>query len=391
MPTPEEFQDIAPEDQQEDESDLPKDKIGDPSQSVLFNTDWTVSTIVQQIERKNIDLDPEFQRRTAWDATRRSRLIESLIIGMPIPNIVLAETKEARGRFIVIDGKQRLASLYDFISEQSATNFSLSGLEIKQNLNGLTFKDLKSLNSDDATYLENSPIRTVVIRNWPTDYFLYVLFDRLNSGSLPLSPQELRRALLPGAFLDYVDEFLANSVSIKRVLGISKPDRRMRDSEIVLRYVALERKYPEYGGNFKEFLDEAVKYYNAEWDARKPELDSILSKLEKALEVSSRIFEPHQLFRKWNGTKFENRMNRALFDAVVRYFSDPSVEAAAVARKDKIVEAMKHICVNDADFKRAIELTTKTPVATATRLAKWGAVLAHIIGREYDVPSFRIK
>ncbi|WP_461319928.1 DUF262 domain-containing protein [Bradyrhizobium elkanii] len=100
------FEEIAPDDQQEDESDLPKDKMGDPAQSVLFNTDWTVSTIVQQIERGNIDMDPKFQRRSAWDVQRKSHLIESLIIGLPIPNLVLAESRAQRGKFIVIDGRR---------------------------------------------------------------------------------------------------------------------------------------------------------------------------------------------------------------------------------------------------------------------------------------------
>ena len=224
------FEEIAPEDQQEDESDLPKDKMGDPSQSVLFNTDWTAATIVQQIERGNIDLDPKFQRRSAWDIQRKSRLIESLVIGLPIPNVVLAENREHRGRFIVIDGKQRLSSLFGFMSEKTAEPFALKNLNIRTDLNGIDFASLKGKFSADATFLENAPIRTVIIRNWPTDYFLYVIFDRLNSGSLPLSPQELRRALQPGALLDYIDDFLVHSDIARRALGLTKPDRRMRDS-----------------------------------------------------------------------------------------------------------------------------------------------------------------
>jgi uncharacterized protein with ParB-like and HNH nuclease domain len=205
---PEIFEDFAPEDQQEDESDLPKDKMGDPSESVLFNTDWTVSTIIQQIERENIKLDPDFQRRSAWDSKRRSHLIESLIIGLPIPNIVLAESKGARGQFMVIDGKQRLSTLYDFISIKSDSSFALRSLTIRDDLNGINYTTLQADFPDDANFLENAPIRTVVIRNWPTEYFLYVIFDRLNSGSLPLSPQELRRALQPGPFLNRLDKYL---------------------------------------------------------------------------------------------------------------------------------------------------------------------------------------
>ena len=255
---PDSFQEFAPIDQQEEESDLPKEKMGDPSQSVLFNTDWTVSTIVQQIERGNIKLNPDFQRRSAWDIKRRSHLIESLVIGLPIPNIVLAESKEFRGQFMVIDGKQRLSTMYDFISDKSENGFALKGLTIRDDLNDVDFKGLTVAYPQDSNFLENAPIRTVVIRNWPTEYFLYVIFDRLNSGSLPLSPQELRRALQPGPFLNELDEYLSKSAAAKGALGWSVPDRRMRDSELVLRYVAFERSYPKYDGDFKEFLDEPV-------------------------------------------------------------------------------------------------------------------------------------
>jgi hypothetical protein len=385
------FDEFAPDDQQEEESDLPKDKMGDPSESVLFNTDWTVSTIVQQIERGNIKLDPDFQRRSAWDPLRRSHLIESLVIGLPIPNIVLAESKEARGKFMVIDGKQRLSTLYDYISASSADNFPLRGLVIRDDLNGLKFRGLQNDFPNDANFLENVPIRTVVIRNWPTEYFLYVIFDRLNSGSLPLSPQELRRALQPGPFLNYLDEYLKVSAPAKTALGLSVPDRRMRDSELVLRYVAFENSYPKYSGDFKEFLDEPVRYFNSNWNARKPDLEAVLDRLDTALATSAAIFEPFEIFRKWNGQTFERRMNRAIFDAVTRYFGDKALASEAIAHRSDIVSEIKRLCADDSEFKRSVEQTTKTPLAVRTRLGTWGKSLAKILGRHFDEITYRIQ
>ena len=384
------FEEFAPDDQQEDESDLPKDKMGDPSESVLFNTDWTVSTIVQQIERGNIKLNPDFQRRSAWDPMRRSHLIESLVIGLPIPNIVLAESRSARGQFLVIDGKQRLSTLFDYISDKSENTFSLRGLTIRNDLNGLKYDALKKKVPDDANFLENAPIRTVVIRNWPTEYFLYVIFDRLNSGSLPLSPQELRRALQPGPFLNHLDEYLESSMPAKTALGLSVPDRRMRDSELVLRYVAFENSYPSYDGDFKAFLDEPVRYFNSDWIGRKQALEEILARLDRALETSSKIFNPTEIFRKWNGEKFERRMNRAVFDAVTRYFGDSQVSSAAIRHQEQIVTELKRLCVDDPDFKRSIEQTTKTPLAVRTRLGTWGRSLAAILGGRFEEATYRV-
>src|SRR5208282_1139082 len=83
----------------------------DPSllgQAVVFGTDWTAATLIDQLRRGNIKLDPIFQRRDAWDPKRKSRFIESIVLGLPIPQLVLAEAKEDKGAFLVIDGKQRL-------------------------------------------------------------------------------------------------------------------------------------------------------------------------------------------------------------------------------------------------------------------------------------------
>lgn len=381
---------VLPIDQQEEESDLPRDKMGDPSEAVLFNTDWTVSTIVQQIERNNIQLDPDFQRRAAWDPKRRSQLIESLIIGLPIPNVVLAEDKIGRGKFIVIDGKQRLSTIFDFLSDQSPRPFKLRGLTIRDDLNGMSFKDIQKKSPNDALFLENAPIRTVVIRNWPNDYFLYVIFDRLNSGSLPLSAQELRRALIPGPFLSYIDDYLEGSAPAKEALGFSSLDRRMRDSELVLRFFALEKYYPDYGGDFKAFLDRPVAYFNEDWASRQPEADAILKRLDNALSVSLDVFDG-QPFRKWNGTSFERRMNRALFDCVTRYYADNNVGAAATSKKPETIELLKNIMSGDEEFRRSVEQTTKTPWAVKTRLQTWGEGLAETLGLRFDDATFRIR
>ena len=243
---------------------------------------------------------------------------------------------------------------------------------------------------DDANFLDDSPIRTIVIRNWPTDYFLYVIFLRLNSGSLPLSPQELRRAIQPGEMLDYIDDYLERSDIVKKALGLKKLDRRMRDAEIVLRFVSFNKQYPNYGGNLKDFLDETVKYYNTKWVDRKSELDDVLARLDTALAISSKVFKPDELFRKWNGVRFERQMNRAIFDAVTRYFVDPSIEDAAVQNRDRIVAEMKEICIDNDEFRRSIESAAKTPHAVKTRLELWGRKLAGIIGWKFDPVRYRV-
>ena len=143
------------------------------------STDWTTDTIVRQIEKGNIDLSPMFQRRDAWNIGRKSLFIESLALGFPIPQIVLAQQKS--GKFIVLDGKQRLLTLMQFFGKNDYTPFKLKNMTILKELNG---KDYDNLADNDSTsnYLtkiENATIRTVVIKNWEDDSVLYQIFLRL--------------------------------------------------------------------------------------------------------------------------------------------------------------------------------------------------------------------
>lgn len=361
-----------PDDQQEDEDDL--DRNISFKDSVVMNADWTIETVNSQITKGNIDLQPSFQRRGAWDDTRKSRLLESIIVGMPVPNIVLAEQKEHRGRFIVIDGKQRLMTINDFLGDR----FKLKGLDIRRELNGLTYSELPS---EDKEYLDNSTLRSTVIRSWQDENFLYAIFYRLNSGSLPLSPQELRKALIGGKLLDEIETYLAQSKAFHSLFG-ERLDKRMRDSELVLRFIAYNNNISAYRGNFKEFLDETVEYYEKNWDKLQQEvLDTLLS-LNTALEVSKKIFGDNS-FKKWLGTKYERVINRAIFDCIARFFCDPEIANLSEANAVGVENAFKQLCMSQ-DFKDSVEKTPKTTIATHTRIDLWGEVLAREICKNYD-------
>src|SRR5437763_16553657 len=122
----------------EDALDLVRPQRLDAYNVVVAARDWTVDTIVQQVKEGNIDLDPAFQRRNAWRDDRRSRLIESFILGFPVPQIVLAENPRQRRSYIVIDGKQRLltiAGLYLAEYRDYWTHARLDGLNVLRGLN----------------------------------------------------------------------------------------------------------------------------------------------------------------------------------------------------------------------------------------------------------------
>ncbi len=354
--------------------------------AVVFSTDWTTETVINQLTKKAIDLDPAFQRRDAWTTERKSLFIESLILGLPIPQIVLAERKGHKGSFIVIDGKQRLLSLQRFTSTVDGKEpFALKSLKLRADLNDCTFADLKKRHGDLSSF-ENQTIRTVVIRNWQREDLLYLIFHRLNSQSLPLSPQELRQALHPGPFLTFADEHCRTSVSIMKTLGLSEPDFRMRDVELLVRFFAFRNFGEEYRGNLKDFLDTTCDMLNKGWSSRENQLRSQAGSLDSGIELAYRVFRGFP-FRKWNSNAYEGRFNRAVFDVISYYFSRPSIRKLITPNMYKSIESSyKRLCTEDLDFIRSIETTTKSKTATSARFEQMALALSTVLGHDVKSP-----
>jgi len=354
------------------------------SKAVLWSTDWTIETIYSQLSKGNIELNPDFQRREAWTDAKKSLFIESILIGLPIPQIVLAERKDRPGSYIVIDGKQRLITLRRFCSpskDKKFPPFNLKDLSIRSDLNNKTFEELNADPnfSDDVRIFENQTVRTTIIRNWPNENFLYTVFLRLNTGSLPLSPQELRQALHPGPFLTYADKFTQDSLVFHKLFGKSAPDFRMRDVELFVRFISFRVRAETYKGNLKVFLDETCKKMSDEWSSNKTLVTLEAAKLENAINLTQEIFGESDAFRKWTGSSYERRFNRAIFDIMTFYFADFN-STPTTEQKQNIKEAFKTLCDKDEDFRKSIESTTKSLTATTTRFTKWADALSVALG-----------
>lgn len=345
------------------------------SEAVVSGNDWTTETIISQINKGNIQLNPRFQRRDAWEGQRKSRFIESLILGLPIPQLVLAESKTRRGSYIVIDGKQRLLSIRQFAAEADDPVYQplkLTGLSIRDDLHKLTLQGLKN-DPDrlgDLSSFENQPIRTVVIRNWGNEDFLYQVFLRLNTGSVPLSPQELRQALHPGEFVDFADLASGESAALRSILNLKRPDFRMRDTELLIRWFALQYFVASYTGDLKAFLDRTCEELNSRWGNEQNDIIAKLAQFEEAHIAAHQVFGKN-VYRKWTAGGYETRFNRAIFDVLLYYFADPLVRAAAEGKGPEIEASFQQLCEADAEFRASIEQTTKSVGATATRLSRW--------------------
>ncbi|MGB7709762.1 MAG: DUF262 domain-containing protein [Microcoleus sp.] len=364
------------------------------SKILVVATDWTTATILDQLVRENIQLNPRFQRRDAWDITRKSRFIESIFLGFPIPQIVLASQEKQRGKFIVLDGKQRLLTILQFYGRSETPNdsFALKNLEFRPELNGLTHEKIQNdilLNSVlDA--LDNQTIRTTLIRNWRTESLLYKIFLRLNLENTPLSPQELRQALHPGDFINFLDDESIKNQALRKILKSKNPDPRMRDVELLLRYVAFHHFLSDYRGNLKVFLDLTCEQLNNDWKARELEIGDTVSQFENAVQTTTRIFGEENIFRVWlsSSKTYRSKFNRAILDVMVFYFSDPVIRQAAEENPAGVENAFKELCSSsNSQFREAVEKSTTSIRETHTRLSLWGKALLKVLDVEFNVPE----
>lgn len=260
--------------------------------------DFNVMTINSFIESGAIQI-PGFQRNYVWDIKKASKLIESLLLGLPVPQLFLYES--ARNKFLVIDGQQRMMSIYYFIKkrfpkkekraeirkifaendkipEEILDNdeyfqpFKLSLAKVsdekKSKFHGLTYAML----ADYRAQLDLRPIRNIVVKqNSPKDddSSIYEIFNRLNSGGVNLKPQEIRGCLYHSPFYSMLDKVNYNPIW-RKCLRMSNLDLHMKDVELLLRCFAMAHEYRDYKPSLANFLNKFSKKAK-HFDAKKIE------------------------------------------------------------------------------------------------------------------------
>ena len=249
-------------DDQTSEGDIEIDDGADEDDTVVpvrydissYGVDFDVEGLCRRLRREEIYI-PAFQRNYIWSIKEASRFIESLLLGLPVPGIFLARDDDS-GKLLVIDGQQRLKSLLFFSegyfsprSEARQREFRL--VDVQEEFVGCSYSDLDARSRID---LDNSIIHaTVVKQEYPhgDDTSIYHIFERLNSGGRRLNPQEMRSALYPGYLIDTIQE-LNHYENWRNIFG--KPSPRLRDQELILRFLALNYSSENYTRPLKEFL-----------------------------------------------------------------------------------------------------------------------------------------
>jgi Protein of unknown function DUF262 len=357
----------------------------DPSQIDVITQARTVDLLLTRLREGEIELSPDFQRRAnIWDEKRKTSLVESMLLRIPIPSLYVSEDKA--GNYSVVDGLQRLCAIAHFVDADALNKslgvrlnplrLELAGLQSLRDYNGKAFSELprplqRRINETELTL-------HVIRPGTPSDV-KFNIFSRINQGGLPLTSQEIRNAIYPGEWRKRV-RTMAESKQFRDATQNKIKGERMEDIEIVLRFVALytfdgNRQDDQY---LDDFLNKTVEDRTPLWTKEK--WDEIEAAFRRALSAASAVFGSFA-FRKYYGPNQSKRpINRGLFETeTVLLARRTSAEISKLAsRSDRVLDGIAQL-MKDAEFSSAIRNATGRGSSSNTRLRLLGGLIERVL------------
>lgn len=336
------------EEKESEDSEMLSESLNpfDPSKIKVSTEKKTIHLLMSRIAHGEVDLAPEFQRRARlWPIKRKSQLIESLLLRIPLPVFYVAANFD--DDWVVVDGLQRITTIYDYLSGE----FSLKGMEYLQQLEGMKFSELDR--SMQRRISETELIYNVIQPGTPDEVMMNI-FRRINTGGMPLNGQEIRNAINKGAARGFL-ESLANSPEFAEATDRSVKDYRMDAQEMVLRFMAFRcLDWSDYK-SLDSFLNIAMKKLSS---MTAGELDDLATLFKKAM-VRSRLVFGDEAFRKPRIRK-RNPISKPLFEgwSVLLSLSSDDEFSDILARKDSIIQAFKSSFDTDQEFVNSVTYST---------------------------------
>lgn len=313
-------------------------------------------------EKESEILIPNFQRRFVWKQVQASKLIESFLVGLPVPPVFLYTERRSQ-KFLVIDGQQRLKSIFYFFEGYFGPEiqgvrkvFRLSGLSPESPFNQKTFDDLRE---EDQRKLKNSVLRAFVVQQLDPadDTSMYHIFERLNTGGTLLTNQEIRNCVYHGSFIAFLNEINAYPLW-RRILGKEAPDSRKKDIELLVRFFAL-RDVSVYRRPMKDFLSTFMKKNR----------DASPNVLKTSRDIFERTCKSVILALSDKPFHIRAGLNAAVFDSVMVAFSN-HLENIPTDIRDRY-----GCLVQDEEFASNIRNSTTNDETVRERFNKAEAVL----------------
>lgn len=333
-----------------------------------------LGSLLEQLEYNEIDLQPEFQRESdVWTQVKKSRLIESVLLGLPLPSFYFSEDPETN-KLLVVDGLQRLCAFSDFCITKK---LKLKGMQFLTGLEGWTYDKLdrtqirriKSLKVTLNTLRKNTPQRVKL-----------VIFQRVNTAGVPLTSQEMRNALYQKKATDLLKRMVKLD-SFRKATGGKIPSKRMTDCDFANRFVAFYLYRKEYDGNLDEFMGDALENINR---MSQQEIDSIHDTFDRSMTICYRLLG-NTAFKRPDPQKPNSflKTNKAIFEVLSVSIAQRSEneQEILVQRKARFQNEIYSLFMNEDFIKSITSGTAKTP-QVEYRHTKVQQLIKHVIN--YD-------
>jgi hypothetical protein len=306
--------------------------------------------LIEQLTYDEIDLTPEFQRTSdVWSREEKSRLIESVLLGLPLPSFYFSDDA-VTGKKMIIDGLQRLCAFKDFWITKS---LKLQGMQFLKRLEGKTVDDL---DRSDIRRFQGLKVTLNTLRKGTPVKVKYIIFQRVNTAGKPLTPQEIRNALYQKTATDLLRR-MAESESFKRATNHKVSTLRMADRDIANRFLAFYLNVTPYEGKLDAYMGDALEYVNTKATER---VEEIYQTFCRTMDACHELFG-ERAFRRPNtkpNTKSKESYlptNKSLFDALsvnLARMSETDLRTL-LQRKDRFAEGMNALFA-DTQFVSAI-------------------------------------
>ncbi len=298
-----------------------------------YGADFTLELLSGKLNDKEIMI-PKFQRNYVWNAKKASKLIESFLLGLPVPQIFLYRQDDTQD-MMVVDGQQRLKSVNYFFNEkyEDGTRFSLQG--VKSQWEGKTYSQL---DEQDKRKFKNSILRATIFEQTdPADHSsVFEIFARLNTGGVTLNPQEIRNCVINGR-INILLAKLNKDKNWRDLLGKPNADSRMKDIEIILRFFALNEGWKNYTKPMKEFISSFMREEKDLTAEKEDELSSLFRNVAQFIVSNLGV----------NAFRLRSAVNVAVLDSIM-----VAVAQVGVKNINNPKEAYQNI-IKDAYYKEA--------------------------------------
>lgn len=327
---------------------------------VLQASDLSLDTIAAMVDSAAIDIQPQYQRRARWSNEKRSALIESFLLNIPVPPVYLAE--DDYGVYSVIDGKQRITTVHDFMSD----SFALTKLDDFADIEGRRFSQLPR---ELANALRVRPyIRAITLLRQSDPELKYEVFQRLNTGGEPLNAQEIRNVAFRGPLNDLIYR-LAGAKFLRQQLKIrsdrSSSFRNMLDAEFVLRFLALDASWESFSGDLRKSMD---MYMAGNQSPTSSALAALEERYVSALDWCERLWGSHAFQRPVAGG-WRDQALAGMYDAQMVAVASLPQETLGVLKPSKVEAATRHLFKDD-QFEVAVREGTNTPQRIRYRISE---------------------